>query len=57
MREDKKEKEGTAVGGNGWEPRFCVRPLPKKTRPERRWDLISTWRHGRKLVSLAGGGV
>lgn len=46
------------VGGNGREPQFClsvcVRPLPRKTRPERRWDLISAWRHGRKLVPLWG---
>lgn len=47
------------VGGNGREPQFCVsvcvRPVPRKTRPERRWDLISAWRHGRKLVPLGGG--
>lgn len=49
------------VGGNACEPRFCVsvcvRPLPRKTRPERCWDLISAWRHGRKLVPLGGGGL
>lgn len=33
-----------------------MRPAPRKTRPERRWDLISAWRHGRKLVPLGGGG-
>lgn len=42
-----------------WEPQLwvsvCVRPLPKKTRPERRWDLISA-QQGRKLVSLGGWG-
>lgn len=47
------------MGGNGGEPQFCesvcVRPLPRKTRPERRWDPISAWRHGRKLVPLGGG--
>lgn len=33
-----------------------MRLLPRKTRPERRWDLISAWRHGRKLVPLGGKG-
>lgn len=51
-------KRELAMGGNGWEPEFCVsvcaRLLPRKTRPERRWDLISAWRHGRKLVPLEG---
>lgn len=44
------------MGGNGREPRRCVsvcaRLLPRKTRPERLRDLISAWRHGRKLVPL-----
>lgn len=52
------KREVVMVGGNGWEPRFCVsvcaQPLPRKTRSERRWDLISAWRHGRKLVPLGG---
>lgn len=52
-----REKEVVMVGGNGREPQFCVSvwplwPLPRKTRLERRWDLISAWRHGRKLVPL-----
>lgn len=49
-----------AMGGNGREPEFCVsvcaQLLPRKTGPERRWDLISAWRHGRKLVPLQGKG-
>lgn len=53
-RSEGKIREAVMVGGNGREPQFCVsvcvRPLPRKTRPERCWDLISAWRHGRKLV-------
>ena len=56
-----KRERVVMVGGNGWEPRFCVsvcaQPLPRKTRSERRWDLISAWRHGRKLVPRGGRGV
>lgn len=48
------EKGAPAMGGNDRESRFCVcaQLLPRKTRPQRRWDLISAWRHGRKLVLL-----
>lgn len=48
------EKGEPAMGGNGREPRFCVcaQLLPRKTRPQRRWDLISAWRHCRKLAPL-----
>lgn len=45
------------MGGNGWESRLCVCAplLPRKTRPQRCWDLISAWRHGRKRVLLGKG--
>lgn len=45
------------MGGNGWESRLCVcaPPLPRKTRPQRCWDLISARRHGRKRVLLGKG--
>lgn len=63
VRGEAKEKtrgekgESRRWGGNGREPRFCVCAplLPRKTRPQRRWDLISAWRHGRKRVLLGKG--
>lgn len=49
------------VGGNGWEPRFCVsvclQLLPRKTRPERRWDLISGMEAWQETGSSGGVGV
>lgn len=60
-RSEREEARGKGsepvMGGNGRESRFCVCAplLPRKTRPQRRWDLISARRHSRKLVLLGKG--
>lgn len=47
------------MGGNGRESRFCVcAPLrPRKTRPQRRWDLISVQRQETSSSGEGGGGA